>query len=84
MIGLTWLLRRQRPGRVDRLVPAVSKLVSAAAFSLNHGGNDAQKTMGIIVVLLFSQGYLGATFPRPTRSRSGSCWRATRPWASAP
>jgi PiT family inorganic phosphate transporter len=37
--------------------------VSAAAFSLNHGGNDAQKTMGIIVVLLYSQGYLGNHFP---------------------
>jgi PiT family inorganic phosphate transporter len=64
MIGLTWLLRHQRPGRVDRWFRRL-QLVSAAAFSLNHGGNDAQKTMGIIVVLLFSQGYLGTTFPTP-------------------
>jgi PiT family inorganic phosphate transporter len=64
MIGCTWLLRRQSPGRVDRWFRRL-QLVSAAAFSLNHGGNDAQKTMGIIVVLLFSQGYLGTTFPTP-------------------
>jgi PiT family inorganic phosphate transporter len=62
MIGCTWLLRRQSPGRVDRWFRRL-QLLSAAAFSLNHGGNDAQKTMGIIVVLLFSQGYLGQTFP---------------------
>jgi inorganic phosphate transporter, PiT family len=62
MIGFTWLLRRQRPGRVDRWFRRL-QLVSAAAFSLNHGGNDAQKTMGIIVVLLYSQGYLGQSFP---------------------
>jgi PiT family inorganic phosphate transporter len=62
MVGLSWLLRRQRPGPVDRWFRRL-QLVSAAAFSLNHGGNDAQKTMGIIVVLLFSQGYLGQSFP---------------------
>jgi inorganic phosphate transporter, PiT family len=64
MIGCTWLLRRLSPGRVDRWFRRL-QLVSAAAFSLNHGGNDAQKTMGIIVVLLFSQGYMGQTFPAP-------------------
>ena len=41
------------------------QLVSAALYSLGHGGNDAQKTMGIIAVLLYSQGYLGATFHVP-------------------
>ena len=41
------------------------QLASSAAFSLGHGGNDAQKTMGIISVLLFSTGYLGATFYVP-------------------
>ena len=40
-------------------------LVSAAAYSLGHGANDAQKTMGIITVLLYSQGYLGGTFHVP-------------------
>jgi PiT family inorganic phosphate transporter len=63
MIALTWLLRRQRPGPVDRWFRRL-QLISAAAFSLNHGGNDAQKTMGIIVVLLYSQGYLGQSFPK--------------------
>jgi len=40
-------------------------LVSAAAYSLGHGANDAQKTMGIITVLLYSQGYMGTTFHVP-------------------
>ena len=40
-------------------------LVSAATYSLGHGANDAQKTMGIITVLLYSQGYLGGTFHVP-------------------
>jgi PiT family inorganic phosphate transporter len=62
MTGCSWLLRRQTPGRVDRWFRRL-QLVSAAAFSLNHGGNDAQKTMGIIAVLLYSQGYLGERFP---------------------
>jgi PiT family inorganic phosphate transporter len=62
MVGCSWLLRRVNPGRVDRWFRRL-QLLSAAAFSLNHGGNDAQKTMGIIVVLLYSQGYLGDHFP---------------------
>jgi inorganic phosphate transporter, PiT family len=62
MIVTSWILRRANPGKVDRLYRRL-QLLSAAAFSLNHGGNDAQKTMGIIVVLLYSQGYLGDHFP---------------------
>jgi inorganic phosphate transporter, PiT family len=42
------------------------QLISAAAYSIGHGGNDAQKTMGIITVLLFSQGYLGTEWHVPT------------------
>jgi inorganic phosphate transporter, PiT family len=57
MIGTAWLLRRYSPGRVDRWFRRL-QLVSAALFSLGHGGNDAQKTMGIIYVLLISKGYL--------------------------
>jgi len=62
MIATSWLLRRQSPGKVDTWFRRL-QFVSASAFSLNHGGNDAQKTMGIIAVLLFSQGMLGETFP---------------------
>jgi inorganic phosphate transporter, PiT family len=61
-VALGWLLRRSSPGTVDRWFRRL-QLLSAGAFSLNHGGNDAQKTMGIIAVLLFSQGYLGKEFP---------------------
>jgi inorganic phosphate transporter, PiT family len=61
-VGSAWLLRNKTPGRVDLWFRRL-QLVSASAFSISHGGNDAQKTMGIIAVLLFSQGYLGETFP---------------------
>ena len=62
MVATTWLLRNVNPGKVDRVFRRL-QLLSAAAFSLNHGGNDAQKTMGVILVLLYSQGYLGDHFP---------------------
>jgi PiT family inorganic phosphate transporter len=61
-VVLAWVLHKRTPGKVDLWFRRL-QLVSAGAFSLNHGGNDAQKTMGIIAVLLFSQGYLGETFP---------------------
>jgi inorganic phosphate transporter, PiT family len=63
MIILLWVLRRQTPGRVDKWFRRL-QLVSAGAYSLGHGSNDAQKTIGIIVVLLYSQGYLGTHFPQ--------------------
>jgi PiT family inorganic phosphate transporter len=53
--------RNQTPGRVDKVFRR-GQLVSAAAYSLGHGTNDAQKTMGIIAVLLFSTGHLGKEF----------------------
>jgi PiT family inorganic phosphate transporter len=62
MTGSTWLLRKKTPGRVDAWFRRL-QFLSASAFSLNHGGNDAQKTMGIIAVLLYSQGMLGKSFP---------------------
>jgi inorganic phosphate transporter, PiT family len=62
MVGCSWLLRNQTPGKVDKWFRRL-QLLSAAAFSLNHGGNDAQKTMGIIAILLYSQGLLGQKFP---------------------
>jgi len=59
-----WASRRATPFAVDRRF-RVLQLVSASLYSLGHGGNDAQKTMGIIAVLLFSQGALGGEFHVP-------------------
>jgi PiT family inorganic phosphate transporter len=58
MLAVYWLFRRWRPTSVDRLFRR-GQLVSAAFYSLGHGGNDAQKTMGIIVALLVASGHLG-------------------------
>jgi PiT family inorganic phosphate transporter len=57
MVALSWMLRRRTPGKVDRWFRRL-QLISAALFSLGHGSNDAQKTMGIIYVLLISKGFL--------------------------
>src|SRR3977135_444365 len=54
----SWLFVRYTPFAVDRLFRSL-QFVSASLYSIGHGGNDAQKTMGIITVLLYSQGYLG-------------------------
>ena len=56
-----WLFRRSTPSKVDHLFRK-GQLVSAALYSMGHGGNDAQKTMGIIASLLFSAGLLGDKF----------------------
>jgi len=64
LVLIAWLLRRKTPGKVDHWFRRL-QFVSASLFSLGHGGNDAQKTMGIIAVLLFSQGYLGDKFHVP-------------------
>ena len=52
-VGLSWLLRRGQPGPIDRTFRRL-QLLSAALYSIGHGANDAQKTMGIIVGLLVS------------------------------
>ncbi|MBK6849379.1 MAG: inorganic phosphate transporter [Proteobacteria bacterium] len=57
MLMVFWIFRRWRPDRVDRLFRR-GQLVSAALYSLGHGGNDAQKTMGIIVALLVAAGFM--------------------------
>ncbi|HYU33906.1 MAG TPA: inorganic phosphate transporter [Thermoanaerobaculia bacterium] len=57
MIGVTWIFRRWRPSKLDHLFRRL-QLVSAGLYSLGHGGNDAQKTMGIITGLLVASGYL--------------------------
>ena len=61
---ISWLLIRTSPSIADRRFRKL-QLVSASLYSLGHGGNDAQKTMGIIAVLLYSQGRLGAEFSVP-------------------
>ena len=61
---VSWLFARYTPYAVDRLFRSL-QFVSASLYSLGHGGNDAQKTMGIIAVLLYSQGYLGGEFYVP-------------------
>ena len=58
------LFAKQTPLKVDHWFRK-GQLLSAAAYSLGHGGNDAQKTMGIIASLLFSAGYLGPEFHVP-------------------
>ena len=64
MTVVTFVVRRSTPARVDSQFRRL-QLVSAALYSLGHGTNDAQKTMGIIAVLLFTGGYLGSTFYVP-------------------
>ena len=61
---VSWLFLRQTPFAVDRVFRTM-QFVSASLYSLGHGGNDAQKTMGIIAVLLYSQGMLGTEFYVP-------------------
>lgn len=56
MVGIFWLFRRWRPTAVDRVFRR-GQLLSAALYSLGHGGNDAQKTMGTIVAVLVAGGY---------------------------
>jgi len=58
MAGIFWLLRRARPEQVDRTF-RVGQLFSASLYSLGHGGNDAQKTMGVIIALLVAAGAIG-------------------------
>lgn len=55
MVAVSWICRRSTPARVDRWFRRL-QLLSAAMYSLGHGGNDAQKTMGIIMMLLIASG----------------------------
>ena len=64
MILVAWLFRRVAANRADRVFRR-TQLFTSALYSLGHGGNDAQKTMGIIAVLLYSQGMLGSEFSVP-------------------
>ena len=64
VLGVSWTFVRSTPGRVDRLFRHV-QFLSASLYSLGHGGNDAQKTMGIIAVLLYAHGMEGGSFHVP-------------------
>jgi PiT family inorganic phosphate transporter len=64
VLTVSWLFVRATPRAVDSTFRSL-QFVSASLYSLGHGGNDAQKTMGIIAVLLFSQGQLGSEFYVP-------------------
>ncbi|MDP4006068.1 inorganic phosphate transporter [Methylobacterium sp. NEAU K] len=64
MLGVSWTFVRSTPYAVDRLF-RVLQFASASLYSLGHGGNDAQKTMGIIAVLLYAHGAGGGSFHVP-------------------
>jgi inorganic phosphate transporter, PiT family len=64
VLAVSWTFVRSTPLAVDTTFRTL-QFVSASLYSLGHGGNDAQKTMGIIAVLLYSQGLLGAEFHVP-------------------
>jgi hypothetical protein len=64
MVLVAWVFRRTTPSRVDKWFRRL-QLVSAGAYSLGHGGNDAQKTIGIIWMLLIATGYTAAADKAP-------------------
>jgi PiT family inorganic phosphate transporter len=64
MVGVYWLFKDTSPDRVDHTF-RIGQLLSSAVFSLGHGTNDAQKTMGIIALTLYTAGYLGDSFYVP-------------------
>ena len=64
MVAVAWLCARAAPLKVDRWFRRL-QFVSASLYSLGHGGNDAQKTMGIIALLLFASGHGGREFHVP-------------------
>jgi PiT family inorganic phosphate transporter len=64
LIAISWIFRRTTPSRVDRLFRKL-QLFSSSMYSLGHGGNDAQKTIGIIWMLLIAAGYTDSADPVP-------------------
>lgn len=75
MVAVAWVCRRATPSRVDRWFRRL-QLVSAGAYSLGHGGNDAQKTIGIIWMLLIATGYMAGTDKAPPMWVIVSCYTA--------
>jgi PiT family inorganic phosphate transporter len=64
MLAVSWIFVRSTPSKVDRWFRRL-QLISSSLYSLGHGGNDAQKTIGIIWMLLIGAGYLGTKDPVP-------------------
>ena len=75
MVIVAWVCRRATPSKVDRWFRRL-QLVSAGAYSLGHGGNDAQKTIGIIWMLLIATGYASATDAAPPTWTIVCCYTA--------
>jgi inorganic phosphate transporter, PiT family len=75
MVLVAWICRRTTPSKVDRWFRRL-QLVSAGAYSLGHGGNDAQKTIGIIWMLLLATGYAAAEDKSPPSWVIVSCYAA--------
>ncbi len=75
MVMVAWVFRGFRPSRIDKWFRRL-QLVSAGAYSLGHGGNDAQKTIGIIWMLLLATGYAAAEDKAPPSWTVVSCYLA--------
>lgn len=75
MVAVSWAFRRSRPSKVDKWFRRL-QLVSAAAYSLGHGGNDAQKTIGIIWLLLLATNYVAPGQALPPTWVIVSCYLA--------
>jgi PiT family inorganic phosphate transporter len=75
MVAVAWIFRRTRPSRVDKWFRRL-QLLSAGAYSLGHGGNDAQKTIGIIWMLLIATGYVSASDAAPPTWTIVCCYMA--------
>ena len=65
MLLTSWLFKGRQPRRAEGVFKTLHSVLQSAAYSISHGGNDAQKTMGIITVLLYSTGYLEGEFHVP-------------------
>ncbi|HAL38017.1 MAG TPA: anion permease [Polaromonas sp.] len=75
MVLVSWVGRRATPSKVDRWFRRL-QLVSAGAYSLGHGGNDSQKTIGLIWMLLIATGYVSSSDASPPTWTIVSCYLA--------
>jgi PiT family inorganic phosphate transporter len=75
MVAVAWIFRSFRPSRVDKWFRRL-QLISAGAYSLGHGGNDAQKTIGIIWMLLMATGYAATDSTSPPTWAIVCCYMA--------